>query len=236
MPPEALSGDLRWVSLASLLQLAESEAHTGRLVLGGGTVTVKGGRPVAATWRALSGRKALLQALLTPGGRFALQVGESVSEDAPIGDVQALVMDACRLTDELERLRPMRLAATSGAAEADPIAEQLRLAMDGRRDVPQLLAHTQIPEVLAIDPLVSMVARGAARHVEGPPATTPATTTTTTTAAVDQDELVARARAAMRARDLDLALDLFRQALERDPGDRVLAQNVHRVELLRRSS
>lgn len=235
--PEALTGDLAWVSMGSLLQLAESEATCGHVeITGSARVDLVNGRPVAAAFGQLDGWPALLQALLQRAGTFRMVAGEKVDGTArPIADTGMAILEGCRLIDELDRIGPMRLRAIRIPDE--PLRRTLTDAMNGDRTVLEVLRYADVPEVKAIDPLIAMIEGGdvveaappdraraeevrlreAEEAAEGP---------------VDTDTLIDRARAAVRARDLASAVRLFRRALEQRPGDRLVAQNLQRAEML----
>jgi hypothetical protein len=248
--PEALRGDLAWVSVGGLLQLAESEACSGVVELpGAATVTLRHGRPVDARWGTLTGWPALLQALLTKRGAFRLEVGPPAEPARPpLADVSTAVLEGCRLADELDRLAPLRLRPV-GALPAEGVARALAAAMDGDRTVAEVLARSAVPEALAVDVLLGMTERR--EIVEAappdreraraavPPAiegAAPAVAAPAPPAAPDADELVDRAREAVRGKAFDAAADLFRRALALRPNDRVIAQNLHRVESLSNQS
>lgn len=239
--PEALRGDLAWVSVGGLLQLAESESCSGVLELPGpSTITLVHGKPVDARHGELRGWPALIQALLTKGGPFRVQIAPpSGPALPPLADVSTAVLEGCRMADELDRLGPLRLRA-EGAQPVDGVARALVESMDGDRTLIEVLARAGVPEALAVDALIGMLER--CEVVEAAPPDRdraraarprePVDVAPPGPASADADALVDRARAAFRARDLPVAADLFRQALAIRPQDRVIAQNLHRVELL----
>ncbi len=240
--PEALRGDLAWVSLGGLLQLLESERTSGAVELpGAGRITLAHGRPVAATSGDLTGLTALLQALVLRAGVFRIMTGDPPAEPgAPLADVSMAVLEGCRLLDELDRLGPLRLRS-AGPPPEDEVARRLVDAMDGDRTVAEVIAGAGVPEVLAVDRLVPLLEAG--RVVEAAPpdrARARAASTAGAPAAApspdDPAELVDRAREAVRARDLATAAALFRRAAELAPNDRLIAQNLHRVDALLRQS
>lgn len=235
--PDALQGDLAWVSLGGLLQLAESEATCGHLEITGlARIDLVNGRAVGARFGELEGWPALLQALLQRAGAFRMVAGEKVDGAArPIADTGMAILEGCRLVDELDRVGPMRLRAAR--PPEDPARRTLAAAMNGDRTVLEVLREARVREVRGVDTIIAMMEAGEAVEA-APPDRARAMDLRLREAEeaaegpVDVDTLIDRARAAVRDRDLATAVRLFRRALEQRPGDRLVAQNLQRAEML----
>lgn len=150
---QILGGDLRDVSLSSLLQLARAEGVSGWIrVVGLGEVGLLDGRVVGAQCGVLVGLAALRELLFHDAGRFAVIRGEPAGADI-VDDVLPVVMDAYRLRDEWARVanavlrrapeRPWR--PTGGAFDA------VVQALDGVSSLADLLARQ---EGVVITPLI----------------------------------------------------------------------------------
>lgn len=112
-PQQDIRGDLEQVPLVDMLQLLAMNRRTGALSItaheGNGEVRLVDGQVVDATYRRLTGERALYRLLAARRGRFAFSPG-----DAPIirriqGSTNMLLMEAMRQVDE-QNERRMRLA------------------------------------------------------------------------------------------------------------------------------
>ena len=121
---ELLRGDLKDVSLVSLLQLAQAEAISGWLrVEGRGEICLLKGHVGSATCGRLTGVEALRELAFHDRGRFVLARGEPAGERCDV-NVPFALMDAYRLRDEWKRLADVVLrrvdeALPTGLSQAE---------------------------------------------------------------------------------------------------------------------
>lgn len=218
---EILQGDTAAIGLFAVIQLAEGEALSGRLVLPRGEVALHLGNVVGARFGAVTGVDALYEHLLWRGGRF-------VFEDAPVpaapglGPAAALMLEGCRLLDEWQRVEGLVLACAPDAAPSTKLAP-LVPHLDGRRRVRDAVARAGMLRCHAVDPLLDgldaalLVERAVA--VEEAPAD-------------DFDALMDAGRRHVRAGRHADALAAFRRAVALRPDDRVATQNLRRIAAL----
>ncbi|HHO50474.1 MAG TPA: DUF4388 domain-containing protein [Deltaproteobacteria bacterium] len=225
MPDPILTGRLELVGLPSLLQLVESEALTGRLLLAGqARLGLHDGSVVTARYDGLDGRTAALEAFLLGRGAFELAADE-IEEEQPLGDTIELLMTGCRLLDEWSRLAPLHLHAID---EVRDVGLQPLLPHLGVGPVHDAVRRAGLPRAITIDPLLNGIEQGWLREIEGRPTSEPPLVGDD-----DVDSLIDLARSHARARRLDEAEELLLRALRLRPGDRIASQNLSRVQHLR---
>lgn len=206
----------------SVLQLAEGEAVTGRLVLPVGEVRLHLGQPVAARCGALSGIDGLMELVLAGAPSFVLNT-EEVAASPPLGHLGALLLEGCRLLDEWRRIEELVLMVDGGATPANGLAPLAR-HLDGRRTVDEAVRRAGVPRCRAVDPIVEgldvaiLVER--ARPVES------------VVTADDFDAMMEEGRKRVRAGQLVEAEAAFRRALAARPDDRIATQNLRRIAAL----
>jgi len=221
---EILSGDLRDISLSSLLQLAQYEGASGWLrVARRGEIALRRGHVLDARCGALGGIEALRELLFHRGGRFSLLRGEPDCPPA-VDNVTFAVMDAYRLRDEWTRLADVVLAPASALPwrPTGGLLDSVVVHFDGQRSVADALAAApDAPSctTLLLDALLDALRLGLLRRVTAPvqPASEPE---------LDFYELIDRARALMRGANDEAAERLLRRALALRPDDRVAQQNL----------
>ena len=219
-PTTVLEGDLRSVSLASVLHLAESDAIDGVLLIGDDRlIGLCRGLVVSARAGKLAGLSALNSMFFLDRGAFRLIAGDP-AEGAPFGSAIELTIEACRIVDEWSRLSPMVLRVT-------PL-------FDGRsvsRPVDDLVGERGYSPVLIISDLLEALREGivetVARADRGPP---PADGRPSPE---DFNELLDEGRAHMRSGDLVRAERTLRRAVRAQPENRLARQNLRRVVQLR---
>jgi len=222
---ELLRGELRDLSLVSLLQLAQVEAISGWLrVEGRGEITLLKGHVGTVVCGRLSGVEALRELAFHDHGRFVLARGEPAGDRC--GDnVTFALMDAYRLRDEWKRLADSVLRRVDDrpwkptGGPFDPIV----LELDGQRTLSEIVDPALGIATLVIDAALDalrlgVVERIAARGRRPPPLAV--------VDGEDVDDLVERGRELVRRGDYDAAEPLLRRALARRPDDRVIQQNL----------
>nr|WP_263429533.1 DUF4388 domain-containing protein [Nannocystis pusilla] len=222
---ELLRGDLRDVSLVSLLQLAQVEAVSGWLrVEGRGEIALLKGHVGSVVCGRLSGVEALRELAFHDRGRFVLARGEPAGDRC--GDnVTFALMDAYRLRDEWKRLADAVLRRVDErpwkptGGPFDPIV----LELDGQRTLSELVDPDLGIATLVIDAALDALRLGAIERVPAAQRRPPALAAVDTE---DIDVMVERGRELLRRGDLDAAEQLLRRALTRRPGDRVIQQNL----------
>ncbi len=223
--PEVLRGDGVVVGLASLLQLAEGEALTGRVVLPRGEVGCHLGNVVRARFGALAGVAAVQEHFLHPGGSFSVETGDEPAAP-PLGPTSALVLDGYRLLDDWRRVEALRLRRVDGAA-LPPALGALAPRLDGRRPVSDVVAAAGAWRCRVIDPLLEALEAGtlvevAPDEVEDDPPTDPG----------GFDTAMEAGRRLVREGRYDDARAAFGRALAARPDDRVALQNLRRLAAL----
>ncbi|MEZ4316263.1 MAG: DUF4388 domain-containing protein [Myxococcota bacterium] len=258
---EVLRGDLSGVSLASLLQLVELECFCGELSLSSGELGFHNGDLVQARFLGLSGLDAAIEALVRARGPFAL-VQEGATSGEILGQTASLVIESCRLQDELERMGPASVEVVDAGRLSGELT-QLVAALAHSGSVAAGIAKSGTHVVHVVDPLIEAVEVGAVRWGDanrpddlrlllvgaGEVLPVPAPTTSiaeplpeeepmpvagaSREGTVSFDDLVFDARRHVRNRAWDEAESALRQALEIRPGSKIVAQNLNRVRSLR---
>ncbi|MCA9690354.1 MAG: DUF4388 domain-containing protein [Nannocystaceae bacterium] len=232
-PTTVLEGDLRSVSLASVLHLAESDAIDGVLLIGDDRlIGLCRGLVVSARAGKLAGLSALNSMFFLDRGAFRLIAGDP-AEGAPFGSAIELTIEACRIVDEWSRLSPMVLRVTplfDGRSVSRPV-DDLMLMLDGSSSVGDLVGERGYSPVLIISDLLEALREGivetVARADRGPP---PADGRPSPE---DFNELLDEGRAHMRSGDLVRAERTLRRAVRAQPENRLARQNLRRVVQLR---
>ena len=254
----ALEADLHLVHLPSLLQLVESELHTGRIEFApGGSIDIVSGQVVGArTHDGLEHEFALHELFFVDTGRVSVVLDESV-RGTPLGPTFGIIMDGAKLIDEWTQLaderwllaestpvpperepevtllRPLLVAMSRGATLGRAYAQVSQRARTPARAqlVPALLRLIENGLVSATAPIEhEPLHRDESTHTR-PRHIAPHRDDET----LDVDELLMRARLLLKSLDLDRAEDLLQQALDARPNDRVIAQNLRIVTQRRRA-
>ena len=159
--PEAFQGQLSAVSLAGILQLAESEYICGWLQVGTGRLGLHNGAVTQASYGTLTGVAAAVEALIREGGEFRLETGDD-AVGSPIATPMNLVLESCRMQDELDRLAGDVLRPVDGASPpaADTPLAPFWKACDGTRSVARLLHDEDLPVCGTVDALLGALERG----------------------------------------------------------------------------
>lgn len=240
-----LDGELKDISLPSLLQLAQAEAITGKIeVHGRGQIGLIKGHVGTVACGTLSGIEALRELAFHDRGHFSLLRGEP-DGDRCADNVTFALMDAYRLRDEWNRLAGvvLRRVADRPWKPTGGLLDEVVLDLDGRRPLAEILRHRPRGVTLLLDALLDALGLGLLERVpvgrgEAPPPTLTLAPPVPEPeppppGPVDFDELVERGRALIRGRDLDAAEALLRQALALRPDDRVVGQNLRALARLR---
>ncbi len=156
---EVLAGDLESISLASIVQFVEADGLSGRLDLGVGHLVFSEGNLVEAQCLSLEGTAAAVEALVRVRGRFVLRLGD-VPAAPPLAEVVSLVLESCRVLDELERFggvcfRPSpRLVGDIHGLVA---------RFDGKTSLAEILAADERGVVTVLDAVVQAIEK---RHLD----------------------------------------------------------------------
>lgn len=219
---EILTGSTRAVGLVSVLQLAESEALSGLLEIGGARVWLAGGHVVAARFGGAEGIDALLEVMLHRGEDFHVH-DEPVERAPPLGDTAPLLLEGCRLMDEWARVDQLVLRARRPLEGA---LAPLEPWLDGTRTVAAAVERAGLLRVAVAEALAQAVTEGRLERLEQPlPPPLPE----------DFDELVDLGRRHARAGRLAEARASFERAVSLRPEDRVATQNLRRIVALQTS-
>lgn len=247
--PDVLRGDLGGVSLASVLQLIELECFCGDLLLPAGEFRFHNGALVGGTYLALRDADAAVEALVRARGRFSL-VAEVRLEQPAIAQISQLVIESCRILDELERLAPARLVVVDRSVARGELGRLLDAVPEHGTMAAALVAE-ELHVVRVLDPLLRAIDQRAVElgpvepiplstlHVGGidrPRRVAPevaATPPPAPTAGPSFDDLVFDARKHVRNRAWEAAEAALRRALELRPGSPIVSQNLNRVRSLR---
>lgn len=220
---ELLQADGRQVRVSTLLQIADLEVLTGRLVSSAGLeIGFHQGEIVRARLGALVGVVAAQEGFLIAHERLSLESREEPAAH-PIAPVLALIVEGCRLADDWGRLSTKVLVAR-GETPSDLPTDAVRLlrALDGRRPVGAVAERHGLTRSLLVDPLLGLLESGALVEAVAP--------------VVDDDafdDLLARARSQVRSGGYDQARTTFEAALSLRPGDPTVRQNLRRLDQLR---
>lgn len=237
---ELLVGSGEHISLASLLQLLESEEITGWLVFERvARVGISEGAVVSVELEdhSLSGSEALRSLFLMPGlGRFEVAAAASV-EGSPLGQTMGLIMDGLRLCDEWTRLMPMVLVVDGDVPDLlGPIASKL----DGERCVLDAVLLAEIQPALLIDTMLGLLEGRILRQVGQQPEAPVRWAEHLRRASepdpldgLDAFECLSAGRRRLREGDLSGAESAFRRAVSLAPEDRIASQNLRRVVSMR---
>lgn len=227
-----LRGDLRDISLPSLLQLAQAEAITGWIrITGRGEIALIKGQVGQVACGTLSGVEALRELAFPVDGRFTLARGEPGGVRCA-DNITFALMDAYRLRDEWNRLAGvvLRPVADRPWKPTGGGLDEVVLDLDGRRSLAEILRGRPRCVTLLLDALLDAINLGLIERVIGPRTTAPAPTLTLVEPAVetseDFDDLVERGRALARQGELVAAEAALQRALAQRPDDRVVQQNL----------
>lgn len=239
--PELLRADGRLVRLSTLMQVADLEALNGRLTgSGGAEIDFSRGEVVAARLGALRGVPAVYECFLLPQETLVLEARDAAPA-APIAPLLTLIIEGSRLVDEWARLTELPLAVrTEVPADLDPEVGRVARRLDGRRRLETLVDLYGVARSRLVDPLLTLIERGVlvweARAPETPVvaqvAPAPAPAPAPAASPDGFDDLMGRARGAVRAGRYDLARPLLEQALALRPQDATVRQNLRRLDQL----
>ena len=229
----------------------------------GGVIAVRSGSVVGAeTTTGLNGVAAMRELFLMPEGNCKIELDANV-EGAPIDTTIGIILDGCKLLDEWNELAGERLVVskTKPPAELKAAFAALREVIAEMRTGSTLyeaVTDTGAHRSIVITQVMKLMEAGVlevggeapvepdpieAHPVAPPPLPTQASGPKSgqrerpvhriDTSGVDLDELVTQARGFIRSGHFDDAEQLLRAALERNPNDRVLAQNLRHLALRR---
>ncbi len=223
---EVLSGDGDAIGMGALLQIAEMEVLTGRLVYeAGGEVGMHAGNVVRAAFAGQGGVSALLELFLHAAGRFVVEAAPEPKAPA-LGSCAGLVLEGCRLLDDWRRVEPLVLATVEPYGLLPAIA---RLRLDGRKPVWQAVQMAGVTRSSVVDPLLLAIEQGHLQEAAPPvpPRVLPQHLHADGSSAYDACIEVGR-RLVREARYVE-ARQYFEMALSMRPDDRIATQNLRRV-------
>jgi hypothetical protein len=181
-PPETsqgeLRGDLGQVPLVDLLQLFVMNRRTGVLIVstpaGAGELRVADGEVLDAIYRRLEGEKAFYRLLSERVGTFSFQPGSPPAIARLTKGTSTLLMESMRHKDEVARIRDElgdRASYVVGGEplleEADRNARDVYDALSAPRSLDDLLDEVPAPDLEVLQTLLSMLASGVVRRVDG---------------------------------------------------------------------
>ncbi|MCA9695242.1 MAG: DUF4388 domain-containing protein [Myxococcales bacterium] len=228
-----LRGDLATFTLASLLQLAETNAINARLAVADvGALGLRDGLVVSAQSGAASGLPALHALFFARRGAFVVTAG-APAERAPLGTADELISQASRLVDEWERVSNLVLKVTSaftGSSDTLPV-DDLLLLVDGSATVHELVAELEYAPPIIIHDLLRAIDDGLVEVVDE--AERRRTPKTSRPRPQDFYELLDHGRDLMRSGDLVRAEIALRRAVRAQPDNKLARQNLRRVVQMR---
>jgi hypothetical protein len=225
---EILRGDLEVLNLASVLQLIEAEAVTGRMSFDqGAEILFKHGQLVSATIGQRRGLQAVEEMFLTPMATFVLSQVE-VQEERVLGMMTGVIMSGLRLSDEWARLSPLVLGPRPDRVIQDAALLALVRQMDGARTFVEVVQAAGTYPVAAIDPVVRGLDEGLLREVSAP-APERAKAALNPPGAEEYYPLIDEGRTHLKLGQLAEAEAAFRRAQLARPDDRLAEQNLRRV-------
>ena len=253
--PELFAGDLGRIHLSSLLQLAEAEAFCGWLTLGdAGRVGMRDGEVIDAQCGPLGGRDALRTLFFATSGRFSFTDDEPPS-GAALASMMQLIMDGVRIVDEWERLGPSVLAPRRGSPGPSAAGQAGRVLelLDGTRALFEAVAASEVPPVVVLDAIASLVDEGALMEMDAPrsgpvpspiprqsaptpaPEAAPADRPSDARPKLDYETAMSLGREALRAGQYGDAEEAFDAALAARPDDYTARHAVRRARRLRQT-
>jgi hypothetical protein len=225
---EILRGDLEVLNLASVLQLIEAEAITGRMSFDqGAEIRFKHGQLVSATIGHRNGVQAVEEMFLTPMATFVVSQVE-VHEERVLGMMTGVIMSGLRLSDEWARLSPLVLGPRPGREIKDAALAALVKQMDGARTFVEVVQAAGTFPVAAIDPIVRGLDEGLLREVSAP-APERARAALSPPSPEEYYPLIDEGRNHLKLGQLAEAEAAFRRAQMARPDDRLAEQNLKRV-------
>jgi hypothetical protein len=232
-----VTGSLDAVTLASVLQLVESEALDAEVAVATGALRFRDGQLVEASFLGLEGDAAVVEAAVRARGRFAvLPVSPSGLPSTPLSPSGALIIESFRIADEMVRF---------GGQVVDEGLTIGPVTGDGRRTLSQLIAAQEAHAVRVVPAALELDAAGrrlgapseldplAPLRVSDTPAAPGSDSRITHEPDAPQrsfDELCFAARRKVRERRFDEARDLLHEAGRLRPEDRMVRQNLKRLE------
>jgi hypothetical protein len=175
--PSELRGDLRQVPLVDLLQLLAMNRRTGVLTVstpaGAGELRVSDGEVLDAVYRRLEGEKAFYRLLAEREGTFVFSPGTPPAVARVTTNTSALLMEAMRQKDELERVREQLgsgdvafIAGDERPEDNEPrLLEDILTALASPRTLSELIDELPSPDLEVLQGLVTLIDRGMVRRV-----------------------------------------------------------------------
>ena len=233
---DVLRVDSALVGRASVVQLIESHALSGRLVVEvagaeAGWADFLDGRPIAAQRGAARGLDALYDLLTIDAGITRFQRFDPGREPAPgkaLADVLSLVMEGCRLRDEYVRLGELVLAPLGHVPPDLPNeVHQVLRRVDGQATLTQAIGEAGVSPSRVVDALRHLLEKGVLQRAPGRSPPTPPGGPLTFHDALESG------RRHFRDGNLERAERDLLAALGQRPEDRIALQNLRRVREVR---
>ncbi len=250
---QLLSADLQYITLGSLLQVAESDQLNGSFRFEPeGSLVLRNGGVIDAVHGRLKGIDAALTLLMIRSRSAVFEMFDT-DDKAPIADTMALIIDGARLNDDWGNLAPQVLGVRDGLDRAS-LSKELRAVvdhLDGSSIVNEAVKRAGVDIILVIDDLLALKEDGHVREV-APPRPDRVETHTATPAPVTRQvavpakpqapsapepelgfyDLLDLSRRSLRSKDYGEALALLKRAQAIRPDDRMVVQNIRRIQEL----
>ena len=218
------------IGIPTVVQLVEGLGLTGVLTVEMddqvlSEVRFSAGRPVWARCGGVDGQAAMLDTFTVDGSLVRFEARDAVPGD-PLGDVLGLVMEGCRVSDDWRRIETMRVGVngTPMPTLLGPVAKVVE-RLNGIATVGEAVRSAGVGRAEVVDALLDLLTAGSIELVELP-ADSPALI-------ADYYEAMEVGRSYLRQGHHDAAEAAFDRALVLQPGDRLAAQNLKRVRVLR---
>lgn len=172
-----IRGDLQQVPLVDLLQLLAMNRRTGVLMVstpfGAGELRMADGEVLDSVYRRLEGEKAFYRLLSEREGTFVFSPGSPPAMARVTRGTSALLMEAMRQKDEVDRLLgELGPASVAFIASGEPSEDDSMLSLDvlaalaRPRSITELLDELPSPDLEVLQALGGCVERGLVRRVE----------------------------------------------------------------------
>lgn len=246
---QVLSADLRHLTLGSLLQLVESDQLSGSIRFEPeGSLVLRDGGVTDAVYGRLKGIDAALTLLMVRSHSAVVEVFETEARPA-IVDTMALIIDGARLSDDWGNLAPQVLGVRDGfdASSLPGEVQAVVAQIDGKAIVNEAVKRAGVDIILVVDDLLALKEDGHLREVAPPrpervetlsatPPPAPRQAMQAPRAAAEPEldfyDLLDLSRRALRSKDYGEALALLERAQALRPGDRMVLQNIRRIQQL----
>lgn len=178
---QELRGNIEQMPMVDLIQLLTMNRRSGVLGIttayGAGEVRLAEGEVVDAVYRRLEGEKAFYRLLGERDGRFAFSPGEPVTARRLTSPTSALLMEAMRQVDEVQRRRKELGAANEALMLADgsrptslptgplPLERELNPLLQIPRSVDELLDEVAATDLAVLEALIAFDAAGRLRRI-----------------------------------------------------------------------